>query len=86
MLASADQMREVHLIPIRGKPRTLERTMMGDVFVDGGRERRAMGPLTNFWRFYTPGLELPSEETRVLGIDHTISARLNAAFDRERAL
>ena len=38
MLASADQMREVHLIPIRGKPRTLERTMMGGGFVDGGRE------------------------------------------------
>jgi hypothetical protein len=49
-------MRTVSTVPMRGKPRTLERTMMDSGFVDGGREGRAMGALTNFGGFYTTGL------------------------------
>ena len=54
------------IVPIRGKPRTLERTMMNSGYADGGREGRAMGTFTNFRGFYTPGLECT--QTRVLGV------------------
>ena len=50
-------MGEMHVVPIRGKPRTLEKTMMNVGFVDGGGGRRAMGAGMDFTEFYTAGLE-----------------------------
>jgi hypothetical protein len=61
-------MSEVQVVPIRGKPRTLERTMMDSGFVDGGSEGRAMGARMIFQKFILLDLSVPSEETRVLGV------------------
>jgi hypothetical protein len=59
---------EAHIVPIRGKPRTLERTIMNNGFVSVGREGRAMGFRRIFQNFILLDLSVPSEETRVLGV------------------
>ena len=46
-------MNEVNVIPIRGKPRTLERTMMDSGCLGGGRKARAMGLVRFFKNLYT---------------------------------
>jgi len=73
-----------HIIPIRGKPRTLERTIVDSRFVDGGREGRAMDVLTNFWGFYSRGLECAQRGDPGAWSDHTIYSRSNAVIDGER--
>ena len=52
---------------MRGKPRTLERTMVNSGFVGGGREGRVMGAQRIFQNFILLDLSVPSEETRVFG-------------------
>lgn len=54
------------VVPMRGNPRTLERTMVDNGFVDGGREGRAMGLERFFQNFILLDLSVLSE-TRVLG-------------------
>ena len=48
--ASDHEMSELYDLPIRGKPRTLERTMVDSRFVDGSRGGRAMGSFGDFLR------------------------------------
>ena len=74
-------------VPIRGKPRTLERTMMNRGSMDGGGEERAIGDLDDFLKDFIL-LDLGARDPSVWS-DVTPSldqAQARSIVDKERVL
>ena len=77
----------MHTVPIRGKPRTLERTMMNRGSMDGGGEERAIGDLDDFLKDFIL-LDLGARDPSVWS-DVTPSldqAQAQSIVDKERVL